>query len=240
MPYTNHLNAVIAMTMGWMDPQPPLPPQVLEFLSLLGYLDLQTHTLNRLTPGKLIWYTYCRGQQGIHFTSGLPYSLLDLLSASHMEHIEPILLAWILPPGTTAQQHLWKATRFAGMISTRRIQQGHGSSCSTTTTHVTSISNEALVNNILVSIQQCLEVVTEQSAQFKQTMIYPLVTAAALGNDLSVTSKNFIRVTIHNLASERNHVLYAGILDVINEFWEGEVATIEDTAQRRNVELCLL
>lgn len=227
------------MVMVWMDLQPPLASDVLEFLSLLGYLDLQTHTLNRLTPNQYIWYTYCRGQQGIHTTSGLPYSLIDLLSASHLEHIEPALSIWTMPPGTVAQQHLWKATRLAGILSARRSRQMHSLNYASMEPGV-QISNDIIINSIFVSIQQCLDVVTEQSAQFKQTLMYPLVTTAAFGHDLSMSSKDFIRVTIRNLASERNHVLYHGILEAIDDFWQSGDTTIEDTAQRREVELCLL
>ncbi|KAH7069138.1 hypothetical protein BKA63DRAFT_101842 [Paraphoma chrysanthemicola] len=239
MPYTNHLNAVIAMAMAWMNVQCPLAPPVLEFMSLLGYLDLQTHTINRLTPKQYTWYTYCRGQQGIHTTSGLPFSLIDLLSASDVENCEPALLVWPIPPGTMAQQHLWEATRLAGILFARRSRQMPILSYALLEP-VEIISNGAIINSIFVSIQRCIEVVTEQSAQFKQALMFPLVTAASFDYDLSIASKDFIRLTIGNLASERNHVLYKGILEAIDDFWQSGDTTIESTAQRREVELCLL
>ena len=240
MPYTVHLNAVIAMVMSWANLDTPMAPDIQEFMSLLGFLDLQTHTINRATPQNHIWYKYCRGQEGVDGTSGLPYSLLDLLSAVHTTGIEHAFLSWVEPAGAPAQQCVWKATRFAGILSAYKVQQEQASSGVAILATDSPILPGVLVNNILTLIQQCLVFVPSQTSHFKQTLMYPLVMAAAQRSVLSASSKTFICQTIGDLASERNHVLYRGVLRVIREYWQSEEETIECTARRLNIELCLL
>ncbi|KAF2829023.1 hypothetical protein CC86DRAFT_464740 [Ophiobolus disseminans] len=240
MPYTNHLNAIIAMATPEADVNGPLTSDSLEFLSLLGHLDLPTHTINRMTPQNHIWYSYCKDQQGIHTTSGLPYSLIDLLSSVHIPGIEVALVSWNVPNGVPVQQCLWKATRFAGTLSAYHVQRLQQSNDTSATPPSAMIVPEVLVANILTLVQQCVVAIPIESASFKQTLIYPLVMAASQRPCLDGASKSFICQTISQLASERSHFLYRGILRVIRGFWQGEDVTIEATARRLNIELCLL
>jgi hypothetical protein len=215
----------------------PLGPDMLEFASLLGYMDLQTHVLNRLMPPNHVWHTYCRGQTGIHSPSGLPFSLLDLLSSVHLPGTDAALWFWVVPNGAVAQRCVWKATRFAGIISYYRFP---GSQDEPAGSSNFTPSPGVLVRNILAMIQQCLVFVPTESASFKQTMMYPLVMAASRRVDLDRASKSFICQTIEQLASERNHFLYRGILRTVREFWQSQDETIEHSANRLGIELCLL
>ena len=242
MPYTNHLNAIIAMVTSKKDFAVPMQPDHVMFLSVLGHLDLQTHTLNRMTPQKYIWHTYCRGQLGVHGTSGLPYSLMDLLSSMHIPGTDIALMAWTAPLGEPAQQCLWKATRFAGMLSAYHVQrllQPTGSVANTASASRT-FKPGVLVNSILALLHQCLVFVASEPTSFKQTLIYPLVMAASQRHILDIASKAFICETIEQLASERNHFLYRGILRVVRDFWRSGDESLEDTAKRMDIELCLL
>src|SRR5690349_9897644 len=117
MPFTVHLHPIISSARDQFPEKAPLKEHTLEFLTLLGFLDLQTHILNRLTPQHHLWDRYCRGQEGVYRVSGLPYSLMDLLSGVHKSGVEDQLAAWTPPDGAPAQHLLWKATRFAGIIS---------------------------------------------------------------------------------------------------------------------------
>lgn len=240
MPYTNHLNAIIAMVMGWLKLDTPIRSDTQEFLSLLGFLDLQTHTINRMTPQNYVWYTYCRGQHGVHRISGLPYSLMDLLSSVHLQGTEQNLLSWTPPPGAPAQQLLWKASRFAGILSVYELRLQSGSLSEVLPSSLgASLSPQVLVHNILGLIQQCVIFVPSESGQFKQTLTYPLVMAASQRSALAGSEKDFICQTIRDMASERNHFAYQGILGVVQEFWKSKDSTIEETARRLDVELPL-
>lgn len=241
MPYTNHLNAIIAMVMDWSKLDKPIKPDTQEFLSLLGFLDLQSHTLNRMTPQNYLWYKYCRGQQGVHRISGLPYSLMDLLSSIHTPGAEQTLLSWTPPGGAPAQQLLWKATRFAGILSVYEFKAQSSSSPETLSrTMNASLTPQVIVHNMLGLIQQCLIFLPSESGQFKQTLIYPLVMVASQRSVLAGAEKDFICQTIRDLASERNHFAYQGILGVVQEFWKSEDAMIVHTAKRLDVEISLV
>jgi hypothetical protein len=240
MPYTNHVNAMLSMFMSCTKLGTPMAPQDFEFLSILGFLDLQTHTLNRMTRESYIWYTYCRGQSGVHWISGLPCSLMDLLSSVHIPGTESALLAWTVPSGTPAQQCLWKATRLAGILSVYRVQHLDRSFDPASWTKSLSLSPLALVNNILALIQQCLTFVPSESPQFKQTIIYPLAMAASRRAELSEPMMDFISRTIQHLGTLQYYWQYSGILRVTRDFWQSENETIEDTARRLDIEVCLL
>lgn len=217
-----------------------MPPEVLEFASLLGFLDLQTHTINRMTPQNYIWFTYCRNQEGIHSVSGLPYSLMDLLSSVHMPGNDSMLLSWQIPDGAPAQQCLWKATRFAAILRTYQVQYAEQIIMFDPLVWNPTLSLEVLVDNIFVLVQQCLAFVPSEAASFKQTLIFPLVMAASQRAILTAPSREFICQTIEQLASERHFFLYQGILRIIRDFWDSEDATFEDSARRLDIELCLL
>lgn len=266
MPFTTHLNAIIALLSSWNDLSAPpcTDAKMLDFLSLLGFLDLQSHILNRVTPQNYVWYTFCRGQAGVNRVSGLPYSLMDLLAGIHAPGAAHALMGWSPPGGAPAQLLLWKATRFAGILSVYEFEGSRGSgvggsagssSASTpsgslpstvVTPAVPDASAEALptpqvlVQNILPLIQQCLAFVPESAGSFKQTLIYPLVMAASQRAVLTASEKSFICDTIKGLASERNHFAYQGILGVIREFWASGDRCLEDTAKRLDVEIALL
>lgn len=241
MPYTTHLNAIIAMIKSWKNIETQSCSDLLEFLSLLGFLDLQSHILNRLTPQHYIWHTFCRGQQGVYRISGLPYSLMDLLAKIHTPGAEHELLSWTPPPGAPAQQLLWKATRFAGILSVYELQSKQGTLSTTPTWSINApLTPQVLVQNILGLIQQCLVFVPSSSGQFKQTLIYPLVMVASQRSVLASADKEFICKTIRDLASERNYFAYQGILGLAQEFWRSDDRSIEDTALRLDLELALL
>jgi hypothetical protein len=243
MPYTNHLNAIINMVKPWIkaDPKIAQRPDMQTFLSLLGFLDLQSHTLNRMTRQNYLWYTYCRGQEGIYRISGIPYSLMDLLSSTHTAGAAQALLSWTPPSGVPAQLCLWKATRFAGILSAYEFELQNYLSPNLPSLSINAVLKpQVLVHNILGLIQQCLIFVPSESGQFKQTLIYPLVKAASQRYALTAADKEFICKTIQDLASERNHFAYQGVLGVVQEFWKSTDVSIEDTARRLEVELSML
>jgi hypothetical protein len=242
-----HLNPIISLARDKFPEKSPLKPHTLDFFSTMGYLDLQTHTINRMTPQHYLWDNYCREQKGVFRVSGLPFSLMDLLAAVHKSGVEQQLAAWIPPDGEPAQQLLWKATKFAGIISAYELKSQkytaadpEFSEYSQLFTYDHIFKPEVLVSNILSLIHQCMDFVPEEQGQFKQTLIYPLVMAASQRDFITEPEREFVCTTISSLASERNKYAYDGILRVIRAFWDGDDRDIGETASGMNIELALV
>jgi hypothetical protein len=209
-----------------------------KFISLLGFLDLPSHTLNRKTSHQGLWYTYSRGQPGIDPVGGLPFSLLDLLASINIPGIEDAFLSWTKPYGEPTQRCLWEATRFAGILSVfdvSRDRLGHKAFRS----RDERLSAQSLVGNILSYVRQSLACVPPELSHFKQALLYPLVLAASQRDVLGIAARDFICETIQNLASERNFYHYRGVLRVIREHWSSDAEYIEDTVRKMDIELAL-
>ncbi|PVH91731.1 hypothetical protein DM02DRAFT_320578 [Periconia macrospinosa] len=239
LPWSNHLHALFSLIQSQIDPAVYCrDKKALEFMSALGFLDLPTHTIGRKTMYHQIWHAYCRGQSGVDEVSGLPFSLLDLLSAIGDLEIEGALLSWQPEAGRSAQRCLWEATRFAGVLCVRaKRAELHQSLPSNSTL---GLSTEYLVESVLSSVKRCLACIPPELSHFKQALLYPLVMAAAQRDVLSEPMKEHICQTIQDLASERNFFHYRGVWRVVCEYWAGADESIESTARRLDIELALV
>ncbi|KAK2747758.1 hypothetical protein FQN57_001788 [Myotisia sp. PD_48] len=65
-----------------------------DILDTVGFFDLPTHVLGRKSQPLNIWRDYCRGKTGIESQSGIPHSLLDLLSTIAEPGIEAKFWTW--------------------------------------------------------------------------------------------------------------------------------------------------
>ncbi|ETS84449.1 hypothetical protein PFICI_02474 [Pestalotiopsis fici W106-1] len=98
-------------------------------LEVVGLLDLPHFTLNRLNKPLHIWDQFVAPYKsaGVEESTGLPYSLLNILADIALPDTEDRLLAW---PGEVAQDliqiHLWEAYRTAAILHSRMLKIGSG------------------------------------------------------------------------------------------------------------------
>ncbi|KAG6016740.1 hypothetical protein E4U54_000500 [Claviceps lovelessii] len=129
--WTIHLHGLynVLFTQGLQEPLKNQTPYRGHLIEVLGYLDLPGFVVGRLKPSIGVWRRFCREPgylcrppqiDSVDFVSGLPRSLLDLLSAIDGTEIsEDDLWDWPGAPGSLTQCHLWEAYRLAGIISLR-------------------------------------------------------------------------------------------------------------------------
>ncbi|KAJ4303437.1 hypothetical protein N0V90_002331 [Kalmusia sp. IMI 367209] len=241
LPWTSHLNVMMAnlKSQGELDYIDPQDECFLELLHALGTTELPTHILNRKTQHHHFWYQYCRGGIGIEEGCGLPCSLLDLLSQLGNPSMTDALLSWQAPEGDLAQIYSWDATRFAAIIRAFEDSKPTQDLDVAAWLMYRGISLQDLVDSVLACIRQCLPSVPPELGHFKQTLLFPLVMAASQRTLLSVEAKDFIYQTLQHEASERNYFHYQGVVRIIQAHWNNDADTIEETARRMDVELCL-
>ncbi|KAK2760463.1 C6 finger domain-containing protein [Colletotrichum kahawae] len=102
--------------------QSPLIGHLIEVIALL---DVPHFTLNRNTDSLKIWPAYIaqRHLTGVQETSGLPYSLLDLICNMDSPDTEQRLLNWPGEPcRELVQVHLWEAFRIAAILHCRALR----------------------------------------------------------------------------------------------------------------------
>ncbi|KAG6027987.1 hypothetical protein E4U41_000796, partial [Claviceps citrina] len=132
--WTMHLHGMYAvlLTRGLQDSLADQTPFRRHLIEVLGYLDLPGFAVGRQNPSIGVWRRHCREPgylcrppqlDSVEYVSGLPRSLLDLLSAVDAGEItEEDLWDWPGAPGSIPQCHLWEAYRLAGIVSLRHPQ----------------------------------------------------------------------------------------------------------------------
>ncbi|KAG5930228.1 hypothetical protein E4U42_002630 [Claviceps africana] len=130
-PWTLHLHGMynVLLTQGLREPLNDHTPYRRHLLEVMGYLDLPGFAVGRLNSSLGVWRRHCREPgylcrppqlDSVEFVSGLPRSLLDLLSAIDGTEIsEEDLWDWPGAPGSLTQCHLWEAYRLAAILSLR-------------------------------------------------------------------------------------------------------------------------
>ncbi|CAG7556455.1 unnamed protein product [Fusarium equiseti] len=74
-PWTWQLERMLAIVLPM-----PIGPERQQYLEILGGLDMNVWIVGRQSPPLHIWANYCLNGQGIEEVTGLPRSLLDLIS----------------------------------------------------------------------------------------------------------------------------------------------------------------
>ncbi|KAE8364091.1 C6 finger domain protein [Aspergillus caelatus] len=98
-------------------------------LEVMGVMDLPTFTVGRSTSLGF-WRQHCRDRVSlqhplgdeVEVVSGLPRSLLDIISCIGHGATEEDFWNWPGSPGSLSQHQLWEAYRLAGMLA---IRDGH-------------------------------------------------------------------------------------------------------------------
>ncbi|KAG5932073.1 hypothetical protein E4U53_001494 [Claviceps sorghi] len=130
-PWTVHLHGMynVLLNQGLREPLNNHTPYRRHLIEVMAYLDLPGFAVGRLNPSLGVWRQHCREPaylcrppqlDSVEFVSGLPRSLLDLLSAIDGTEIsEEDLWDWPGAPGSLTQCHLWEAYRLAAILSLR-------------------------------------------------------------------------------------------------------------------------
>lgn len=135
-PFTHYARSMadlcdIETRMRLLEPGPSCDLPMLHILECLCVMDLPSYVLGRVSPSTGMWKRFRAAQdgwaggrlQGVDVGSGLPRSLLDILSTmqdSHPEDFESRLWLWPGEVGEYIQCHLWDCWRFAGILEIRR------------------------------------------------------------------------------------------------------------------------
>ncbi|EXJ68698.1 uncharacterized protein A1O5_08492 [Cladophialophora psammophila CBS 110553] len=244
--WTVHLNGAFSLLRsgGWLINPSGFASEV---LTVLGIFDLPTHTIGRRTPSPCIWYNFCRFKRGIESISGIPYTLLDLLSTIEDPDIEDQLWAWTyVEVSTLAQQRMWNATRLAGIISAREYQAQRGSNTAKLMHphHTTKgdISTGVLIQDILGTFEVIGNEASHESYDYVwNTLLFPLFIAASQARWLSEVQKTLIDKIWTKCFTYDGVMIkyYRAPLDLIHELWGGPARTAKQLAQARNVEISL-
>lgn len=232
MPWTVHLNGITSILeeRGIL----AIPAAgAKDLITLIGVLDLPTHILGRKSNNLHVWYNHCRGQSGLEPVTGLPCSLLDLLSSVMEPDIEKRLLLWPGEPGEPAQCKIWNATRYAGVITARYIQM------------ISDIDTEPIavaVRNIILAMHELRTDTRNKPSTNRNAFLYPLVAAGSQQSVLTDKDKLFIDSYIVDLAngSLDKDPYYKGVATVLRELWKNNHGrSLQQVTRDLNLELGL-
>ena len=115
LPWTIHPNG-IASILDHNDFYSFPNGRIKDYTAFVGILDLPIYILGCKTKTRNICYSHCRFQTGRDILTGIPCSLIDLLSAIHQPNIVARLLAWPGYEGTITEKLIWASVQHAAVI----------------------------------------------------------------------------------------------------------------------------
>lgn len=220
---------------GLLDPsrRTHLSKQLVEVIALL---DMYTFTINRIAPSLNLWMQYVSVHYptGIEEISGLPYSLLSILSNVKLDDTEEKLMSWLGERSDVfAQQHMWEAVRLAGILHSRELQQLNNAAQNSGQS--TQISKEVLIAKLFASIQALTVCAHSSDRPFAHTLLYPLF-LGALSTKRDTYERDFAEKAFDDLIKTRTSL--TGRVDqpasvafhVVLEAWERSKTQTEATA----------
>ena len=228
VPWTVHLNGIAAILEQQKLYTYP-NRQVKDYTSFLGILDLPIHTLGRKTPLRNIWYGYCRFQQGVDVVTGLPYSLVDLLSAIDEPGVVTMLTGWTMEDGSALQRKVWDVVRHAAIIVGMDLHRRH----------LLDGPQVRCVINLLLDLKA---EIADEACQIRTTLLFPLVTVGTHPSSLTGNDKRYIIDCISDLAdgSLDRYPYYKGAVRILQELWYcGEGRSAEHIARDLDLEQSL-
>ncbi len=219
-----------------MDHLQSLPPYTHGFVEVMGVMDLPTFVLGRKTSSLMIWSRLRHYQatfegrkvDGIEPVTGIPRSLIDLISKIEDDHAAIDLLLWTGETGDLVQLHLWEAFRFAGILWAKRIQQRRTDAYAKEN-HSPSVplpSSEVLVCRIVACLDaiRCSLALSEESQLLvANALLYPIISVGLevailkdkplLKTTLSQVFHQYVGNEAHNSKTAWELVLEAWRLD---------------------------
>ncbi|KAG6049460.1 hypothetical protein E4U39_006063 [Claviceps sp. Clav50 group G5] len=275
--WTMHLHGIynVSLTRGLQEPLNSQPPFRKHLIEVLGYLDLPGFAVGRQNPSIGVWRRHCREPgylcrppqvDSVEFVSGLPRSLLDLLSAiDGMEITEEDLWDWPGSPGSLTQCHLWEAYRLAGIISLRHPQLytpiqlsepsppsplGDGSSqASSGSRRAVPTSTDVVVTRIISHVDAITRAYVASDGHRDSLLFnaidYPLFVAGIEADVMNARPE--LKDAIKNCFAVRAEAFKypsrgTALLDMMGEWWtcSREGRSINELATSRGLELGLL
>ncbi|KAF5702089.1 hypothetical protein FGLOB1_9816 [Fusarium globosum] len=198
---------------------PQRPPVANHLLEAVGLLDIPFFTLNRITPSLEIWKSYVQPHKhsGIEQTSGIPYSLMNLLANMDSTTIEQDLLQW---PGELgddfAQIHLWEAFRLAGVLHSRCLADHQQDQ---TTPPRANVSTEILRMKVFASIQAIIGIGTFNfRLSLARAILYPLFIAGILAENAQ--EQQLTRVAFQYIIQKGQEGTEQIIVDIVAKVWK--------------------
>ncbi|KAG6103650.1 hypothetical protein E4U31_002642 [Claviceps sp. LM219 group G6] len=276
--WTMHLHGIynVSLTRGLQEPLNSQPPFRKHLIEVLGYLDLPGFAVGRQNPSIGVWRRHCREPgylcrppqvDSVEFVSGLPRSLLDLLSAiDGMEITEEDLWDWPGSPGSLTQCHLWEAYRLAGIISLRHPQlytpiqisdplpsspsEGDGSSqASSGSRRAVPTATDVVVTRIISHVDAITRAYVASDGHRDSLLFnaidYPLFVAGIEADVMNARPE--LKDAIKNCFAVRQEAFKypsrgTTLLDMMGEWWtcSRDGRSINDLATSRGLELGLL
>ena len=216
LPWTFHLNGISSVLDGRSSFQ-DLEGHTRDYVLFIGMLDLPTHSLGRRTDCLKMWHRNCRFRCGIEDSSGLPCSLVDLLSSVMEPEVEMQLSSWPGEYGTVEQCQLWDLTRYAGIITAHNYRSKCGLAGKNGSNELVAFA----VRHIITTTRQIRERLGHLSYDSWSGLLYPLVAAGSQPFHLSVTDKSLIIASIEDLpnGSLEHNPYYGKVVSALHEFW---------------------
>ncbi|KZM24664.1 sequence-specific DNA binding RNA polymerase II transcription factor [Ascochyta rabiei] len=236
MPFSIHLNGIASLFHQRQSVQLSTEDSE-ELASLIGVLDLPTHSLGRRTKRLDMWHNHCMGQTGIEQVTGLPCSLIDLL-ASPMDHdIEERLLQWPVELGEPATCRIWEAAQYAGLIMIRQYRLDHGLPSNLGIESYNSIGRHLLT--LLRDLRMRMDVSTFVATE---ALLFPLVAVGSQPAMLTAGSRAFILECIVSLANDSlsDYPYYRAVVAVLETLWAGDgTKSLDNVTREMDLELAL-
>ncbi|KAE8353199.1 hypothetical protein BDV28DRAFT_112916 [Aspergillus coremiiformis] len=269
MPWTMHLHGIYGILQAH---GLHVPGKRTEFrthlLEVMGIMDLPTFTIGRNTSLGF-WRQYCRDRASLHHTSdvndietvsGLPRSLLDIISCIGAGATEESFWDWPGSDGNLSQQQLWEAYRLAGILAIRHGQLPILSQSDTaatespartdiTTSRPLSLPSTTVITARIVSHLEALRRELPEAAAEGRLVFnaikYPAFIAGLQADMLAAHPelKQAIRACLS--AYQRLHGLgrdFQPLLEILEEWWlhHREMTSAHQLALTRRTELGLL
>ncbi|KAF7523221.1 hypothetical protein G7054_g11848 [Neopestalotiopsis clavispora] len=200
-------------------------PLTQHLLEVVGLLDLPHFTLNRMNKPLHIWDQFVAPYNvtGIEETSGLPYSLLNILADISLPDTEEKLLAW---PGEVCQDlvqiHLWEAYRTAAILHSRMLKTkpGRWNLHNGTGNTKQGLSNPILLMKSFASVQAICDSKTEAFARpLASAVLYPLFVASICTQE-STHERSIAKTLFHAFRNQWERLENQLEWEFVLEIWE--------------------
>ncbi|KNG86207.1 C6 finger domain protein [Aspergillus nomiae NRRL 13137] len=266
MPWTMHLHGMYGLLQahGLYGPGERTEFRT-HLLEVMGVMDLPTFTVGRSTSLGF-WRQHCRDgtslqhplSDEVEVVSGLPRSLLDIISCIGHGATEEDFWNWPGSPGSLSQHQLWEAYRLAGLLAIRYnhlllVPQPNGTLTGSTVqpngaSSLTLPSTTVLVSRIVSHLDAIRRAFTETEGAGSlifNAIKYPAFIAGLQTDIINAQPelKDVLRCCLstygHPHGFERDFEL---LLEVLEEWWvhHHDMANAHELALARGMEIGLL
>jgi hypothetical protein len=218
MPWTVHLNGIV----GLLRERGAFGGKQFDehdTMSLIGILDLPTHILGRQNEQLHVWNSYCQFQPGVEEISGLPCSLIDILSAIMQPGVEERLLQWKPDTNDVTMYKIWDTARYAGIISARDFGPCYETATAEDSPPPMTLLYESAVHYVLLGLRELDAAMKDKNLAGRRALFFPLVAAASASAFLTSYDKAFIVQSINALADGDGDLYHAHMIHTLTAYW---------------------